>query len=179
MSKKQKYDFDFKLRLVTIIQQGKASICNLAKNEGLCKSNLQYWLRLYEYYGEQGLHGFAKKTFTEEEKVHIIQEYQASGLSLADTSVKHRISNPSVLLQWIKKFQRNGFAGLADNRGRPRKSDTINNKMTKKTTILGITPSMSEVEKLRIEVEYLRAENDYLKKLEALAQSKQAKKKKP
>ncbi|WP_052259106.1 IS3 family transposase [Sphingobacterium sp. T2] len=37
---------------------------------------------------------------------------------------------------------------------------------------------MSEVEKLRIENEYLRAENDFLKKLEALAQSKQAKKKK-
>ncbi|MGA6116878.1 Transposase [compost metagenome] len=179
MSKKQKYDFEFKLRLVTIILQGKESICSLAKNEGLSKSNLQYWLKLYEYYGEQGLYGVAKKSFTKEEKVQIIQEYQASGLSLADTSVKHRISNPSVLLQWNKKFQRNGFAGLADNRGRPRKSDTINNKMTKKTTIPGINSAMNEVEKLRIEVEYLRAENDYLKKLEALAQSKQAKKKKP
>ena len=51
--------------------------------------------------------------------------------------------------------------------------------MTKKTTIPGIKSSMSEVEKLRIENEYLRAELDYLKKLEALAQSKQAKKKKP
>ncbi|MNY43783.1 hypothetical protein D3C86_1787650 [compost metagenome] len=51
--------------------------------------------------------------------------------------------------------------------------------MTKKTTIPGINSAMNEVEKLRIEVEYLRAENDYLKKLEALAQSKQAKKKKP
>ncbi|RKE42555.1 transposase [Sphingobacterium detergens] len=76
MSKKQKYDLEFRLRLVTIILQGKESICSLAKNEGLSKSNLQYWLRLYEYYGEQGLHGVAKKSFTEEEKVHIIQEYQ-------------------------------------------------------------------------------------------------------
>jgi len=51
--------------------------------------------------------------------------------------------------------------------------------MTKKSAIPGLKDSMSEIEKLRIELEYLRAENAYLKKLEALAQSKQAKKKKP
>ncbi|WP_343563074.1 hypothetical protein [Sphingobacterium sp.] len=43
--------------------------------------------------------------------------------------------HPSVMLQWNKKFQRDGFAGLIYNRGRPWRSDTIINKMTKKTTI--------------------------------------------
>ncbi|MHC5310073.1 hypothetical protein ACYSNM_08355 [Myroides sp. LJL116] len=51
--------------------------------------------------------------------------------------------------------------------------------MTKKSNIPGIKESMSEVEKLKIKLAYLCAENDYLKKLEALTQSKQAKKKKP
>lgn len=176
MSKKQKYDFAFKLRLVTIIEQGKDSIEGLSKRSGLSKSNLQFWLRLYAYYGEQGLHGVAQKSFTLEEKVTIIQEYQQTNISLMDTCVKYRISNPSVLVQWNKKFHRHGYSGLQDARGRPRK--TNRNKMTKKASIPGIKPSMSEMEKLRIEVEYLRAENDYLKKLEALAQSKQAKKKK-
>ncbi|MCA5006849.1 helix-turn-helix domain-containing protein [Sphingobacterium bovistauri] len=178
MRKNQKYNFNFKLRLVTILQQGKDSIGGLAKLEGLSKSNLQFWLRLYEYYGEQGLRGVARKTFTIEEKNTIIQEYQQSSLSLMETCVKYRISNPSVLSTWNNKFQSNGFSGLQETRGRPRKTTTINT-MTKKTTIPGIKSSMSEVEKLTIEVEYLRAENDYLKKLEALAQSKQAKKKKP
>lgn len=49
--------------------------------------------------------------------------------------------------------------------------------MTKKSAIPGLKDSMSEIEKLRIELEYLRAENAQLKKLEALAQSKQAKRK--
>lgn len=178
MSKIQKYNFDFKLRLVTLIQQGKYSIDGLSKREGLRKSNLQFWLKLYEYYGEQGLRGVAQKSFTIEEKIFIIQEYQQSGLSLMETSVKYRISNPSVLLTWKNKFQSNGASGLQDTRGRPNKT-TTSNKMIKKTTIPGIKPSMSEVEKLRIENEYLRAELDYLKKLEALAQSKQVKKKKP
>ena len=51
--------------------------------------------------------------------------------------------------------------------------------MTKKSAIAGIKSSMTDLEKLKIENEYLRAEIAYLKKLEALAQSKQAKKKKP
>jgi|SRR5690606_5127349 len=178
MCKKQKYNFAFKLRLVTIIQQGKDSICGLSKREGLRKSNLQIWLRFYEYYGEQGLLGVAKKSFTPEEKYAIIQEYQHSGLSLLDTCVKYRISTPSVLAQWKKKFLRQGFTGLQETRGRPRKS-IISVKMKKKTTIPGIKESMTDLEKLKIENEYLRAENAYLKKLEALAQSKQAKKKKP
>ena len=176
MGKKQKYNFTFKLRLVTSILSGKDSIGGLAKREGLSKSNLQFWLRLYEYYGEPALHGVAKKSFTLEEKVTIIQEYHQTNISLMDTCVKYRISNPSVLVQWNKKFQRHGYSGLQETRGRPRK--TNRNKMTKKASIPGIKPSMSEVEKLRIENEYLRAENDFLKKLEALAQSKQAKKKK-
>ena len=181
MSRKQKYNFNFKLRLVTIIQQGKDSVSGLAKKEGLSKSNLEFWLKLYEYYGEQGLHGVAQKSFTVEENVTIIQEYQQSDLSLMDICVKHRISNPSVLVQWNKKFLRQGFSGLQETRGRPKKTNT-NIKMTKKTkktSIPGIKSSMSEVEKLRIENEYLRAEVDFLKKLEALAQSKQAKKKQP
>ena len=178
MSRKQKYNFNFKLRLVTIIQQGKDSIGGLSKSEGLDKSSLKFWVKLYEYYGEQGLRGVAQKSFTIEEKIAIIQEYQQSGLSLMYTCVKYRISNPSVLSKWNNKFQRNGFSGLQETRGRPRKTNT-SNKMIKKTTIPGIKSSMSEVEKLRIENEYLRAEIDYLKKLEALAQSKQVKKKKP
>ncbi|WP_039054451.1 transposase [Sphingobacterium sp. T2] len=50
MSKKQKYNFNFKLRLVTTILRGKDSIGSLAKREGLSKSNLQFWLRLYQNY---------------------------------------------------------------------------------------------------------------------------------
>lgn len=95
-----------------------------------------------------------------------------------DTRVRYRISYPSGLSTWNNKFQSNGFSGLEETGGRPRKTNT-SNKMTKKITIPGIKPSMSEVEKLKIENEYLRAELDYLKKLEALAQSKQVKKKKP
>ena len=176
MSKKQKDNFNCKLRLVTTILRGKDRIVNGAKRERLSKSNLQFWLRLYQNYGKQGLQGVAKKSFTIEEKITIIREYHQTGISLMDTCVRYCISNPSVLVQWNKKFQRHGYSGLQETRGRPRKTNT--KQMTKKTSIPGLKPSMSEVEKLRIENEYLRAENDFLKKLEALAQSKQAKKKK-
>lgn len=179
MSRKQKYTYEFKLRLVTIILEGKHSLTGLAKEEGIMSSNLKFWIKLYEAYGKQGLLGISQSNFTIKEKVRIIQDYQKSGLSLITTCVKYRISSSSVLLQWINKFQNNGFKGLEDNRGAHFKKNKINTKMTKKSNIPGIKESMSEVEKLKIELAYLRAENDYLKKLEALAQSKQAKKKKP
>ncbi|WP_267740351.1 transposase [Myroides injenensis] len=179
MSRKQKYNYEFKLRLVTKILEGEHSLRGLAKEQSIMPSNLIYWIKLYKSYGEQGLQGVFHSNFTIEEKVSIIQDYQKTGLSLMDTCVKYRISNPSVLLQWIRKFEHEGFKGLVDNRGAHFRKNKINTKMTKKNTIPGIKDSMTDLEKLKIENEYLRAELDYLKKLEALAQSKQAKKKKP
>lgn len=179
MSRKQKYDYDFKLRLVTIILEGKNSIKGLQKSENVRGYNIHFWVRLYEVYGTQGLKGVSQSHFTIDEKVKIIQDYQKTGLSLVDLCVKYRISSPSVLSQWIRKFQNNGFKGLEDKRGVHLKKNTTNTKMTKKSNIPGIKESMTDLEKLKIENNYLRAENAYLKKLEALAQSKQAKKKKP
>ncbi|WP_052258718.1 transposase [Sphingobacterium sp. T2] len=137
MSKKQKYNFNFKLRLVTTILRGKDSIGSLAKREGLSKSNLQFWLRLYQNYGKQGLQGVAKKSFTIEEKITIIREYHQTGISLMDTCVRYCISNPSVLVQWNKKFQRHGYSGLQETRGRPRQTNTKQMK-TKKLVIPGL-----------------------------------------
>ncbi|WP_158210529.1 transposase [Myroides phaeus] len=179
MSRKQKYNFEFKLRLVTIILEGKDSMKGLSRSEKISEFNLYFWFKLYEVYGEQGLRGISQNKFTIEEKVHIIQEHQNSDLSLTDTCVRYRISNPSVLFQWIRKFKSEGFKGLEDNRGVHLKKNKTITSMTKKSAIPGIKSSMTDLEKLKIENEYLRAEIAYLKKLEALAQSKQAKKKKP
>lgn len=179
MSRKQKYDYEFKLRLVTIILEGKNSIKGLQRAENVREYNIQFWVRLYEVYGKQGLKGVSQGNFTVDEKVKIIQDYQKTGLSLVDVCVKYRVSSPSVLSQWVRKFQKNGFKGLEDKRGVHLNKNKTNTKMTKKSSIPGIKESMSDLEKLKIENDYLRAENAYLKKLEALAQSKQAKKKKP
>lgn len=179
MGRKQKYDYEFKLRLVTIILEGRNSKTGLAKAENISVANIFFWLKLYETYAEQGLKGISQDTFTIDEKLSIILEHQKTRLSLIDTCVKYRISDPSVLFQWIRKFKNNGFKGLEDNRGVHLKKNKTITSMTKKSAIPGIKSSMTDLEKLKIENEYLRAEIAYLKKLEALAQSKQVKKKKP
>lgn len=179
MSRKQKYDYEFKLRLVTIILEGKNSIEGLQRTENVRSYNIRFWVKLYEAYGQQGLKGVSQSNFTIDEKVKIIQDYRQTGLSLVDICVMYRISSPSVLSQWVRKFQNSGVKGLEDNRGVHLKKNKTNTKMTKKSGIPGIKESMTDLEKLKIENDYLRAENAYLKKLEALAQSKQLKKKKP
>ncbi|WP_350328119.1 transposase, partial [Myroides marinus] len=50
MSRKQKYNFEFKLRLVTIILEGKDSMCGLSGSEKISEFNLYFWLKLYEAY---------------------------------------------------------------------------------------------------------------------------------
>lgn len=117
MSRKQKYDYEFKLRLVTIVLEGKNSIKGLQRAENIREYNIQFWVRLYEAYGKQGLKGVSQSNFTVDEKAKIIREYQKTGLSLVDLCVKYKISNPSVLPQWLRKFQNNGFKGLEDKRG--------------------------------------------------------------
>ncbi|MDM1378269.1 transposase, partial [Myroides marinus] len=84
MGRKQKYNLEFKLRIVAIILEGKNSIKGLARVENISDSNIHYWLKVYETYGEQGLLGIRQSSFTLEEKVNIIQEHQNTGLSLMD-----------------------------------------------------------------------------------------------
>lgn len=89
------------------------------------------------------------------------------------------VASFSTLYQWVVKFEQGGYQVLVDKRGDHFKKDKTAKRMVKKKVIPGINDSMTDLERLTIENEYLRAEVAYLKKLEALAQSKQVKKKKP
>ncbi|MNH33833.1 hypothetical protein D3C79_943840 [compost metagenome] len=121
----------------------------------------------------------AVKSYTADEKLEIIRYYQASGLSLIDTCAIFMVASFSTLFQWVVKFEQSGYQGLVDKRGDHLKKKKTLKRMAKTKVVPGIKDSMTDLERLTIENEYLRAEIAYLKKLEALAQSKQVKKKKP
>lgn len=179
MSRKQKYDYHFKLHLVMQIISGENSLNGLSTRHGLAKAQLQFWCKLYEYHGNKGLETMVAKSYTVDEKVEIIRYYQTSGLSLMDTCAIFRVASFSTLYQWVVKFEQSGYQELLDKRGDHLKKRITTESMAKTKGIPGITDSMTDLERLKIENEYLRAEVAYLKKLEALAQSKQVKKKKP
>ncbi|WP_052265945.1 helix-turn-helix domain-containing protein [Pedobacter kyungheensis] len=179
MSRKQKYDYQFKLDLVNKVIKEEHSVHELSNMYGLAKSQLQFWCKLHEHHGEKGLEDIAVKSYTADEKLEIIRYYQASGLSLIDTCAIFMVASFSTLFQWVVKFEQIGYQGLVDKRGDHLKKKKTPKRMAKTKVVPGIKDSMTDLERLTIENEYLRAEVAYLKKLEALAQSKQVKKKKP
>ena len=95
-----------------------------------------------------------KKT-TQEEKIKIVKDYLAHGLSYKDTAEKHDVSYNNVY-SWVQKYKDHGPAGLADGRGRG-KPDAIQSAEEKLRT---------EYAALKARNAYLEAENAALKKLE-------------
>ena len=96
----------------------------------------------------------SKKT-TQEEKIKIVKDYLANGLSYKETDKKHQVSYNNVY-SWVQKYKNHGPDGLVDGRGRG-KPDTIQTEEEK---------IRAENAALRAHNEYLEAENAALKKLE-------------
>lgn len=95
-----------------------------------------------------------KKT-TQEEKIKIVKDYLANGLSYKDAAEKHGVSYYNVY-SWVQKYKDHGPAGLADGRGRG-KPDAIQTAEEKLCT---------EIAALKARNAYLETENAALKKLE-------------
>ena len=81
------------------------------------KGTMQTLVARYKKHGlEAILHGVSK-TFSIEEKIAIINRYYA-GESKSSLSIEINVSI-SVISKWISKYEKFGYNGLIDNRGKP------------------------------------------------------------
>lgn len=92
---------------------------------------------------------------TQEDKIEIVQDFLATGMSYKNTAEKHGVSYNNVY-SWVQKYKDHGPAGLVDGRGRG-KPDELQTAEEKLRT---------ENAALRARNEYLETENAALKKLE-------------
>jgi transposase len=96
----------------------------------------------------------------------VLQTLNKDSLSLNEACLKFNIPSDSIILNWQRNYNREGFSGLIDKpKGRP----VMNFKRAKKKT----DKALSREEELLKENECLRAENELLKKFNALVQSKE------
>lgn len=173
MGTRRKYDYEFRLRCVEAVLNGKDSVKKIAKEKGIEHSNLRLWVMFYKAYGKTGLKSRANQHYDVSFKLTVLKAIEEEHLSLREACVRFNIANDSVILKWRKVYESEGQSGLiAKPKGRP-----PNMKLPIKRK--GKEPSrpLSREEELLKENEYLRAENELLKKLQALAQTK--KKRKP
>ncbi len=149
----------------------------IANKYNYTREGMQRIIARYKKHGLEGiLHG-KSKAFTVEEKIAIINRYYA-GESQRSLSIELNV-NTSVVYQWISKYEKFGYNGLIDNRGkpgvskmgRPRKNQE---KASIKEAMASITDAeREELNRLRKENYQLQMENECLKKLQALVQERQ------
>ena len=131
-----------------------------AKEFGVDKSTVRLLVLKYQTDGATAL---IKKTrsYDTQFKVHVLEYQRKYNLSDNRTCAFFKISTPSLLRNWRKKYCEGGYSLLdSDKRGDPK---TMTKKQKEKQTV-----EKSELEKLREENEYLKMENAILKKLRAL-----------
>ena len=121
-----------------------------------------------------------RKSFTIDEKMEIINRYYA-GESKSYLSIEINVSN-SVVDQWISKYEKLGYNGLIDNRGRPgetkmgrpRKNPKIEETTSTNEAMAPLTDEeRHELNELRKKTYQQQLEIDCLKKIQALVQKRQ------
>ncbi|MCO4292187.1 helix-turn-helix domain-containing protein [Solitalea sp. MAHUQ-68] len=167
---RKKHGAEFRLKLVREHLSGN-SITRVSKEYEVPKTLLKKWISHYQLLGVNGLFPKPKVSYSRDFKLKAIESYLSKELSLRECCLRYNIPSDSTLLNWVRKYEESGLDSLLEKRrGRPK-------LMKDKPSQKKVKP-LTRLEALEKENLYLRAENELLKKLEALAQQKEAQKKK-
>ncbi len=170
-------DEDLK-EIARLVDEGHSS-STIARMFNYPRGNMQRLIARYKKHGLDGiLHG-KSKTFTIDKKISIINRYYA-GESQRSLAIELNVNN-SVIHQWIIKYEKLGYNGLIDNRGKPGVSKMGRPKKNQSNDVVSINEAMTpitdvereELNKLRKENFQLKMENECLKKIQALVQQRQ------
>lgn len=173
MSRKIKYDVDFKLQVVHQIIKGKESVASLSIKFSIADSLIKRWVQFYRIHGIDGLLP-SKRHYSPEFKLEVIHALKTNFLSLKEASRQFRIPSDSTLKKWLILYDSLGAEALRVERrggGRPKARNPAMPRKPKRP--------LTREEQLLEELADLRAENAYLKKLHALIQSESGKGEKP
>ena len=166
MERKVKYNYEFKLRCVREVLKNHRSVESVATENGFRKSNLKRWIDFYQEYGNPGLLPRKYQTYNIDFKLKVLESIEKKCLSLGEACVIFNIPSDSIIINWQRKFSKEGLTGLQSKpKGRPK---SMNFKRKKKKSDKPLTRE----EELLLQNEALRAELDLLKKLQALTLAK-------
>lgn len=167
------YKFDFKIKIVQEYLNGTQGYYALTKAYGLSSTSiLRRWVDQYLKYGSKGLDKKLKnRSYSRDFKVSVLKFRQENHLSYRETANYFNISNPPMIANWQRKFDKEGILGLDNKqRGRPSKMKKKNRKVKQENHLPLKENEREELERLRTENEMLKAGIAYQKKLQALTQ---------
>ena len=168
MERKVKYNYEMKLRCVQEVLQNHRSENSVAIENNIDRTDLRKWIAFYQKYGSESLLSRKNKIYSVDFKIQVLEAMKKKSLSLSETCVTFNIPSQSVIINWKRKYDEEGYSGLVDKpKGRP---NSMNFKRAKKKS----NKPLTREEELLLEIESLRAQNDLLKKLQALIQAEEA-----
>lgn len=160
-----RFTSDAKLMIIQGYNSKVTSQREYAEQIGVTRAQFQYWLKLYELHGEEGLEnpytncsvGF---------KLDVLNYMVQTGASLMDTAAFFKLSSYTMVYDWQEKVKVGGVETLE-----PRQKGRLS--MKKKPTKQPKTATAKgSVEEYEARIRQLEMENEYLKKLNALVQKK-------
>ncbi|WP_442872737.1 IS3 family transposase [Chitinophaga sp. 212800010-3] len=171
MDKRIKYSLAQKQIAVKSVLSGHDTFSSAARKIGGTDTTIHRWVNLYKLHGQAGLQQ-RPGNYTGTFKFQVLQYMFEKGLSLMQTAMIFGITQDNIVGRWLKKYEREGAAGLLkETRGRKSSTMTKKSKKSKKPVT---DPTQAKLAALEAELLYLRAENAYLKKLDALIQEEKA-----
>lgn len=167
------------IEITKLVDQG-LGYRRIATKFNINKTTAQRLIERYKMHGLESVLHRNRKSFTIDEKMEIINRYYA-GESKSYLSIEINVSN-SVVDQWISKYEKLGYNGLIDNRGRPgetkmgrpRKNPKIEETTSTNEAMAPLTDEeRHELNELRKKTYQQQMEIDCLKKIQALVQQRQ------
>ena len=102
--------------IAKLIDKGE-SVGYIARRYNYKRQAMQELILRYQKHGLEGiLHGESKK-FTINEKIAIINRYY-QGESMRSLAIEINVTT-GLVFHWISKYEKLGYNGLIDNRGKP------------------------------------------------------------
>lgn len=157
----KKFTKEDKLQAVHRYMDETISYRHLANQLGVDNSALRYWVKLYEYHGDQAFSS-PYTNYSSELKLKVIKRIDDEGWSIREASALFHIPDYSMVRRWIMKWKNGGVEALESKR-KGNVSVPHNKKPKTKKTFKSVEE----------ELEYLRMENAYLKKLNALVEEEE------
>ena len=173
-----KYSFEFKKKVVKAYLNGEGGYGYLSKTYGVpAQRDIEKWVHNYQKFGDEGLIRSRKnQTYSFEKKLSVVELYLSSEISYQDLALQEGITNPSMIVNWVKRFRVAGPDALRPHKKGRRK--TLEKPEKKSSTLPIESPvdtSAEHVKELEDELLKLRIENAFLKELRRLRLEDEAK----
>ena len=173
-----KYSFEFKKKVVKAYLSGEGSYKYLSKTYGVpARRNIEDWVHNYQEFGDEGLmRSRMNQTYSFEKKLSVVELYLSSEISYQDLALQEGITNPSMIVNWVKRFRVAGPDALRPHKkGRRKTLEKPENKSSTLPIESPVDTSAEHVKELEDELLKLRIENAFLKELRRLRLEDEAK----